>query len=194
MEAISGLLSAFGLSTAAGLNAYLPLLTVGVLTRLGVIQLASPFDWLAHPIVLLIIAALAVLDFVGDKVPAADSVLHAVGVVIHPIAGAILFLSANSELGTVHPLLAGLAGVVLAGGTHLARASVRPVATAATGGTANPVLSLIEDGIALVVSVLAVLLPVLAALFVALLVFILWRTLPRLMRPWRERERAARLN
>ncbi|MFN3373860.1 MAG: DUF4126 domain-containing protein, partial [Chloroflexus sp.] len=82
METIIALASSLGLATATGLNAYLPLLTVSVLSRLGLIQLSAPFDLLAHPITMIVLAALAIIDFIGDKVPAVDSVLHIIGLVI----------------------------------------------------------------------------------------------------------------
>jgi hypothetical protein len=170
MGAIMNFLSAFGLSTAAGLNAYLPLLTVGLLGRYtSLIHLEGPYALLTNPVVLLIIAVLALIDFIGDKIPAVDHALHTVGLVIAPIAGAILFMSTNSGAGSVSPLLAAICGIIIAGGAHSARATARPLATLTTAGVANPVISFFEDVTALVLSVLAILVPVLA--FVLVLVF-----------------------
>jgi hypothetical protein len=183
MFEVTSLLSAFGLSTAAGLNAYLPLLVVGLLGRYtNLIQLGEPFSLLTNPVVLLVIAVLALLDFVGDKIPAVDHALHAAGMIVAPVAGAILFMAANSEAGTVSPLLAAICGVVLAGGTHSARATARPLATIGTAGIANPVISFFEDVTSLVLSVVAIILPVLAFLLVvlfAVLMVILFRRLRR---------------
>src|SRR6476620_3041432 len=101
MNAIVSLFSAFGLSTAAGLNAYLPLLTVGLLARYtNLIHLNEPFSLLSNPIVLLVIALLALLDFIGDKIPAVDHTLHAVGLVVAPVAGAVLFMATNNSSGS----------------------------------------------------------------------------------------------
>lgn len=170
MGAIVNFLSAFGLSTAAGLNAYLPLLTVGLVARYtNLIHLSGPYELLSNPIVLLIIAVLALLDFIGDKIPAIDHALHAAGLVIAPIAGAILFLSTNNSAGSVSPLLAAICGILIAGGAHSARATARPLATMTTAGIANPVISFFEDVVSLVLSVLAILVPAVA--FVLVLVF-----------------------
>jgi hypothetical protein len=183
MLELTSLLSAFGLSTAAGLNAYLPLLVVGLLGRYtNLIQLGEPFSLLTNPVVLLVIAVLALLDFVGDKIPAVDHALHAVGMIVAPVAGAILFMAANSEAGTVSPLLAAICGVVLAGGTHSARATARPLATIGTAGIANPVISFFEDVTSLVLSVVAIILPVLAFLLVVLFVVLMVMLFRRLRR------------
>ena len=180
---IPGLLSAFGLATATGLNAYLPLLTLGLLARwTNLVTLHPPYDLLSHPAVLTAIATLAACDFIGDKIPVADHALHVAGLAIHPAAGALVALAANSSAGEVHPMLAAVCGLVLAGGTHGARAAARPVATATTGGLANPVVSFVEDVTALTLAILAVLVPVLACALVVLVVGWVIRRVLRLFR------------
>jgi uncharacterized protein DUF4126 len=185
MSIIANLLSAFGLSTAAGLNAYLPLLVVGLMARYtDLIHLNEPYSLLSHPLVLLLIAVLALIDFIGDKIPAVDHTLHAAGLIIAPIAGAILFMAANSSTGSINPLLAAICGVIIAGGTHSARATARPMATVTTAGVANPVISFFEDVTALVLSFLAILLPALAFILVLLFAVLMVMLFRRL---WRRR-------
>lgn len=188
MEGLIALATGLGLATASGLNAYLPLLTIGIFARLGWIELAAPFDLLTNVFVLLIIAALAVLDFVGDKVPTVDSALHAGGMVISPIAGAILALASQGDIATINPILVGAAGLIVAGGTHAARAAARPVVTAATGGTANPVVSAVEDGASLGLSLLAILVPVLAIILVIVLAVVAFRLFRRAAGIWKKRD------
>ena len=166
MELLSGLLSSLGLSGAAGLNAYIPLLVVGLLSRFGVMDLAAPYDLLEQPWVLVGIGVIGALDFVGDKIPGVDHVLHVVGGVVNAAAGAVLF-AAQAGIADVPPALSLALGLLVAGGVHVTRATVRPVATAATGGLANPVLSTAEDGASLGLSLLAVFAPLLAVLGLA---------------------------
>ncbi|GAA5513196.1 hypothetical protein Dcar01_01922 [Deinococcus carri] len=166
MELLSGLLSSLGLSGAAGLNAYIPLLVVGLLDRTGVLHLSAPYDLLGSPWVLLGVAVLGLLDFVGDKIPGVDHVLHLVGGVVNAAAGAVLF-AAQSGIADVPPALSLALGLLVAGGVHATRTAVRPVATATTGGLANPVLSTAEDGASLGLSLLAVFAPLLAVLGLA---------------------------
>lgn len=193
MDVVSSLLSAFGLSTAAGLNAYIPLLVVGLTARFtDFITLGKPYDLLEHPAVLIVLGVLALADFIGDKVPAVDHALHLAGLVINPVAGAIAFMASSSATGSVDPALAAICGLILAGTAHGVRTAARPVATATTGGIANPVVSLAEDGTSLVVSLLAVVLPVLAFLLVLVLAVGLFFLLRRLFRR-RDRVRPARV-
>jgi hypothetical protein len=179
MDGLIPLFSAFGLAGAAGFNAYIPLLAVGLLDRYsGLLHLSGPFDILAHPIVLIVLGLLALVDFVADKMPAVDHVWHAIGLIIAPVAGAILFASQHNALSDLHPALAAIAGLVVAGVFHGGRAAVRPVATATTGGSMNPVLSLLEDVLSAGLSLFALAMPVLGfSLVVALAGALVWAAL-----------------
>lgn len=170
VSAVSQLCSAFGLGSAAGLNAYIPLLAVGLLSRLGYAHLSEPYALLSSTPVLIVLAIIGVADFVGDKIPAVDHVLHAIGGIVSPVAGAVVFASQNSVLNHVHPAVALGAGFVVAGGLHATRAAVRPAATTLTAGLGNPVVSAIEDAVSLTLTILAFVAPLVAFVLVLLLV------------------------
>src|SRR5688572_30672347 len=139
--ALLGTASAFGLAASAGLNTTLPLLCIGLLARFGLIQLVSPFDALSSPLALGVLAVLALAEFVGDKVPAVDSIVHALQ---WPPAAAA--------------------------GVHGARTAARPIVTGTTLGTGNTAVSLAEDGYALTLAGTAALAPALGLLLLVLLV------------------------
>ena len=164
--ALGSVLAAFGLSGAAGLNAWLPLLITASADRLGWIELAQPFDDLSGTGGLLAIGVLFALDFAGDKVPAVDHGLHAVGMAIAPASGALLFVGQTGLETEIPTSIAILLGALTAGSVHVGRSSVRPASTATTAGAGNPVLSFIEDAMSAFLTAVALLLPVLAFLFV----------------------------
>ena len=177
-SALGSVFAAVGLAGAAGLNAWLPLFASALLDRLGVVELTGSFEQLSTTPGLIALGVLLVADFVGDKIPVVDHALHALGGVLAPLSGAILFTGptgAETEIPTWGSLLGG---GVLAGAVHLGRAGLRPVSTAATGGTGNPVVSFLEDIGSAVLTAAAFLLPILACLAVlGLLVaaLLLWR-------------------
>jgi Domain of unknown function (DUF4126) len=164
--AIGSIFAAFGLSGAAGLNAFLPLFVSALLARIGVIDLGEPFDELSSTLGLSVLAALLVADFVGDKVPVVDHVLHIAGTVVAPASGAILFTGQTGLETDIPTGVAVALGAVTAGSIHAGRAAVRPASTASTAGAGNPVLSLSEDGVSGALTALAFLIPILAFLLV----------------------------
>ena len=177
--------TAFSLSGAAGLNAWIPLLAAGLLDRAGQLHLAEPYDALATTPGLIVLGVLFVLDFVGDKVPAVDSLLHAAGTVVHPAAGAIVF-AGPTEIPTDVPSLVLFAlGASIAGSLHATRATIRPASTTLTAGAGNPLLSLAEDITSAVLSVVAVFAPLLGALILLALVVVAglwWQRIRRMRR------------
>ena len=179
---LASLAAAFGLSAAAGLNAWLPLFGAALAQRLDLVVLAQPFDDLSGTGPLVVLGVLTIADFVGDKIPAVDHVLHAIGTVVAPVSGAALF-TGQTGLETDLPTLAAiLLGAGTAESIHAGRAAIRPLSTATTGGLGNPVLSALEDIGSLGLMVAAFVVPALAFLAVVALVALIvvaWRRRPR---------------
>ena len=171
--------AAFGLAGAAGLNATLPLVIVSLLARVGLIHLAPPFDALETDIAFYGLLVLAVVEFAVDKVPALDSVGHAVMLPVSAAAGSILFASQTGAVDNMNPGVAVLVSVIAGGGVaatvHTVRATVRPVANL---GLMGPPLSLVEDATAAVLAVAAALVPIVVPFLFVLVVVaavLLWQ-------------------
>jgi hypothetical protein len=177
MDALFGIMAAFGLSASAGLNAYIPLLAVGVAAHYtDWIKLNSPFDVLANPWVLIFIGILLIIEMLADKIPAINHINDIIQTGIRPAAGAIIFAASAHAITNVHPVIAILCGLLVAGSIHVVKAAaVRPVITATTGGTANVPVSVTEDVIATVLSILSIVIPALVTvIFIVILAFIIW--------------------
>jgi hypothetical protein len=171
MDAVLSIFTAFGLSTAAGLNAYLPLLVVALLARFtDLITLTSPWDTLESWWVIGLLAVLVLIEAFVDKIPAVDTVNDTIQTFVRPVAGAILFAAGSGVIGEAHPVLAMICGLLAAGGVHAAKATARPVITATTAGTLNPVVSTLEDVTSVVVAVLSIVVPFLAILLLLLVI------------------------
>ena len=177
MDALFGILSAFGLSASAGLNAYIPLLVVGVIAHYtDLIKLNPPFDLLANPWILILIGVLVIIEMLADKIPAVNHINDIIQTVFRPAAGAIVFAASAHVITNIHPLLALACGLIVAGSIHAVKAAaVRPAVTATTGGAGNVPVSIAEDVIATVLSILSVVIPILVGVLLVVLVsFIIW--------------------
>jgi Domain of unknown function (DUF4126) len=191
------LLTGFGLATAAGLNAYIPLLALGLLSRFtDLVSLPHGWAWLENGWVMTIVAALLVIEVVADKIPALDSVNDAIQTFVRPTAGGIVFgsgtaaqTSAVSDPGAFAQSgqwIPVVIGVVVALLVSLTKSAVRPAANVATAGMAAPVLSTVEDAASVGLVFLAILVPVLVLVAVVVLALAVVRILRR-----RRRQRAA---
>ncbi len=171
MDAILHIFSAFGLSSAAGLNAYLPLLVVALVARYtDWITLRPPFDVLTHPAIIALLVVLLIIEMTVDKIPVMDTMNDAIHTIIRPAAGAILFAASSNVISDMNPVLAMALGILAAGTVHSVKATARPVVTGSTMGIANPVISVVEDILSLTVSIIAILMPILLLLLLVILV------------------------
>src|SRR5512134_504458 len=163
MDVLLGIFSAFGLSASAGLNAYIPLLVVGAVAHYtDWITLNSPWDLLANPWILILLGVLVIIEMLADKVPAVNHVNDLIQTVVRPVAGAIAFAASAKVVTDVNPVLALACGLLVAGSVHAVKAAaVRPAVTATTGGAGNVPVSIAEDIVSTVLSILAILLPIL---------------------------------
>ncbi len=177
MDILFGILSAFGLSASAGLNAYIPLLVVALLARFtSLIKLNPPWDALASWWIIGLLLVLSVIEFFADKIPAVNHINDVIQTFIRPTAGAIAFAASAHTISDVHPVLALAAGLLVAGGVHAVKSvAVRPAVTATTAGMGNIPVSVLEDILATIVSLISVVVPVLLAIVVILfLAWFLW--------------------
>ena len=179
-------LTGTGLAASAGLNAYIPLLTMGLLARYtSLIDLPGGWQWLGNGWVIAILAVLLVVEVVADKVPVVDHVNDVVQTVVRPTAGGLAFgAGSSSETVTVSDpgsffsssqWVPVVTGVLIAFGVHLLKSAARPVINATTAGVGAPVASTAEDATSVVMSMVAIILPVLVLAFLlGLVVFLFW--------------------
>jgi hypothetical protein len=178
-----------GLASATGLRTFLPLLMLALAAKFEMfgIRLNDQMDWLGSWPAISALAVAAVAEFAGDKVPAVDHALNAVGYVTRPIAGAV---AAGSVFWGVDPATAAVAGIIVGAPTALAfnaaQTGVRVGSTATTGGLGNPIVSLIEDVLAVLTVIVAFLAPVIIPLVLVILAIVVFRLAKRI------RERPAR--
>ncbi len=176
-------ISAFGLAGASGLNAYIPLLIVAVAAHYPVdspvLKLAEPYNMIGEWWAILIISILLIIEMLVDKIPAVDTLNDGIQTFIRPAAGAILFAANANIITDVHPVVALVAGLLVAGGVHAVKTTARPVVTATTAGTGNWVVSLAEDITAVVMTVLAIFVPIIAAVLILVGMFFVIRFIRR---------------
>lgn len=194
MEVLTGL----GLASAAGLNAYVPLLALALLARwTELVQLPSAWAWLQDPWAIGVLVVLLVVEVTADKVPGLDHLNDLLQTVVRPVSGGLAVGAGTDQASLVQdpsawvssgdwlPVLAG-AGVAL--GVHLLKSGGRAVVNTTTGGLGAPVASTAEDVLAVGLSLAALLLPLLVLVLLVVLVVAAVR-LPGRSRRRRERAR-----
>ncbi|UFU08232.1 DUF4126 domain-containing protein [Ruania halotolerans] len=178
------LLTGGGLALSAGLNAYIPMMVMGLLARYtSLVELPATWGWLANGWVLIVLGVLLAVEVVADKVPAVDHVNDILQTVVRPTSGGIVFAAGSGaitpattdpgEFFTSAAVVPLACGVILALITHLGKAGARAGINLSTAGIGAPVASTVEDVSAVTLTTLALLLPVLVLVFVVAAVVVI---------------------
>ena len=179
MEILFALGIGIGLSSVAGVRAFLPLALAALFAALGLFELPSPYvdvggdGWWWS--VFGVLAALSVLEIVLDKVRAVERALNIAMVSVRAVSGALLFTAAlgfDLDTGSAPWLIAG---ATIAGSVAVAKVLLRPPAKTASAGVSVAFLSFFEDVVGLVGGAVGFFVPYLPLLLVAFLLFFYYR-------------------
>lgn len=157
----SPLLAGFALAASAGLNAYIPLLVLAIAGRASNnVDLVRPYGFLGSTLSIAILLALLTIEIFVDKIPRAASINDLIQSVLRPASGALALMAVTRAANPVNPLVVMIIGLVIASAVHVYKMTSRPAISAATKGLGDPMVSMVEDGLASITAVAAVLLPV----------------------------------
>lgn len=192
MDFVIAICVGVGLSAACGLRVFLPMLLLSAAAKLGVLDLADGFSWVASWPALVAFGVASVLEVGAGHILWVD---HAVDVLAAPCAIAVGTLAMATQLDAAQPLIGwagtlaagGAIGGTIAGGVKLLGATTRVASTASTGGLANPIIAGVETLGATVLSILSIVLPIVAGVLLIAIV----ATAIVLLRRRRARSKAA---
>jgi hypothetical protein len=187
-----GYASALALSNAVGLRPFLTLALTALAMHQHWLHPSAQYAWLGSNGACTVLGVLAVLEFLGDKIPAVDHALHAVHFASKPIAAVLV---SGGTMAAGDPAAAGYATIAAAAlnalGIHGLVASTRAASTSFTGAVANPFVSLFEDALALGAIAVAAFLPILGAVLAVVALIAAAIALPRILALLRRRKAGA---
>lgn len=190
LDVLVEFLLAISLSAASGFRIFVPFLMMSGAAVLGHVDLPSQFDWVETPQALGLFSIALVLEMIGYSIPWFDHVLDIAATPIAVLAGTLLTGSIAPDMEPlVKWTLAIAAGGGTAGLTKVLSNLLRGGSTAISGGLTNPIYALIEVGLAIAISLLAIATPIAAGVIVAGLIgFAIYRVV-RLVSGFAQKQR-----
>ena len=181
---IASLLSGVGAASNAGLNCSLALLILALADRLTTrIDLASPYSAISSTAGIVILLLLLPIELIADKLPGVDSLSDRIHTVVRPLVGGFMAMAiASTSTSCFMVCVAGLLGLAAAAGVHWYKMQARPIVTTATNGMGNPFLSIAEDFVVVVGTVVSVFVPYAAIPVMGLLLWLVQRLTERMKR------------
>jgi uncharacterized membrane protein len=176
VEYLLSFLIGISLSATSGFRVFVPLLVVSIAALAGWIELTPTFAWLGSYPALATLAVAALLELVAYLFPYVDNLLSTIAVPVSLVAGTLI---TAAVLVDFPPFLAWALAIIAGGGAALGGSTlsnaVHAGSTVTTAGAANPVISFFESLFSLLMSFLAVLLPLIAFLGFVFLIWLLYK-------------------
>ncbi len=161
---VAGLIAGAGWSS--GLNLYLVAFLLGGAGRLGWADIP---ETLTRTDVMITVGVLFIVEFAADKIPYLDSLWDAIHTVVRPLGAAALGYLIAGDASSIGQALGALVSGGLALTSHGAKATTRAAVNTSPEPFSNVALSVIEDGVAVGVTMLAIAIPVIAIGLVSVL-------------------------
>ncbi len=172
-----------GLAAATGLRLFLPMLVVSVAAYSGHLPLSENFAWLATPAALVLLSVAALAEILAYYIPGLDNLLDTLATPAAFIAGTLIAAAVITDLPPMVKWAAAIiAGGGIAGLTQTTSAVLRAKSTVLTGTLGNPVIATAEVGGSLLVSLMALVAPLLTLVVIVVLLWLGFRWFRQLSR------------
>lgn len=172
MDTLLGICLGIGLSAACGFRVFVPLFVMSIASLAGHLTLAPSFEWIGTYPALTAFGAATFLEISGYYIPGFDNLLDTIATPAAIISGTFVMASSVSDMS---PLLKWALAIIVGGGVagtvQTATTATRLASTATTWGLANSIIATVEAGGSITLSILAVALPVFAAVGVIVVIY-----------------------
>jgi hypothetical protein len=157
-------------------------------------MLGADFEWLGSTPVTLTLGIATALEIGSYYIPWLDNALDSIATPAAVVAGTFITGAMMPDFmgdGSFKWIASTIAGGGTAGVVQGASVITRGTSTATTGGIGNPVVSTAELGGSILTAGLAILLPIVAAIFVCILLYFVIRTIVRFFKRRADSKREA---
>jgi len=173
-ETIISIFLGVGLAASVGFRVFLPLFALSLASYFGVWELNESWQWIGSIAALITLGVATLAEIFAYFIPWVDNLLDSIAIPLAAIAGTAVMVSTVANLD---PVVTWSLAIIAGGGTATAikgaGASTRLASTVTTGGVANPLVSTVETGTAVVVTAASIFAPIFAAfLVIVILVFV----------------------
>ena len=175
-ETIFSVLLGIGLAASVGFRIFVPLFALSIASYYGIIPLNENWQWVGSSVAMITLGIATIIEIGAYLIPWLDNLLDTIAVPLAAIAGTAVMLSTMADLD---PVVTWSLAIIAGGGTATAikasTSTARLASTATTGGIANPIVSIVESGTSIVLSILVFVAPVIAIIFVIIILWLMFK-------------------
>ncbi|MBR9915010.1 MAG: DUF4126 domain-containing protein [Algicola sp.] len=183
-ETLISIFLGIGLSASVGFRVFVPLFALSLAAYFNVWELNESWQWIGSMTAVITLGVATLVEIFAYYIPFVDNILDTIAIPLAAIAGTAVMVSTVADLS---PVITWALAIIAGGGTAAAVAgssgATRLASSATTGGVGNPVVSTVETGSSVIMSILSIFIPYLAFFVVVLLLFIIYKFYKKIKRP-----------
>lgn len=180
-ETILSIFLGVGLSASAGFRVFLPLFALSLAAYFEIWELNESWSWIGSTTAIITLGIATLLEISAYYIPFIDNALDTLAIPLATIAGTAVMVSTVADLS---PVITWALAIIAGGGTAAAVKSSASVtrlgSTVSTAGIGNPVVSTIETGTSIVMSIISIFIPILAIILVFFIFYIVFKLYKKL--------------
>lgn len=173
LDVLISLVLGLGLSAACGFRIFVPLTIMSLAAKAEYLDLASGFEWIGSTPATVVFVSATLLEIGAYYIPWIDNLLDFLAAPTAVVAGTLV---TASQIGDMNPVLTWTLAVIGGGGAagvvQVLTTAARQISSFATAGFGNPVVSTLEAGASITMTVLTILMPLVVV--PAVLLGMLW--------------------
>ncbi|MUU77363.1 DUF4126 domain-containing protein [Winogradskyella endarachnes] len=183
METILSIFLGIGLSASVGFRVFLPLFALSLAAYFNVWDLNESWMWVGSTTAVITLGIATLVEIVAYYIPVIDNALDTIAIPLATLAGTAVMVSTVADLS---PVITWALAIIAGGGTAAAvkssASTTRLGSTVSTAGIANPIISTVETGTSIVMSVMSIFLPIVAILLVLLIFYLIYKFYKKIKR------------
>jgi Kef-type K+ transport system membrane component KefB len=175
-ETIISIFLGIGLAASVGFRVFLPLFALSFASYFNIWQLNENWEWIGGITALIILGVATIVEIFAYYIPYVDNLLDSIAVPLATIAGTAVMVSTVADLS---PEITWALAIIAGGGTAAAisgaSGATRLASTASTAGVGNPIVSTVETGTSVMMTIASIFVPILGFVLVLIVVYIIFK-------------------
>nr|WP_284046788.1 DUF4126 domain-containing protein [Gelidibacter japonicus] len=175
-ETIISICLGIGLAASVGFRVFLPLFVLSLASYFEVWELNASWLWIGSLTAVITFGVATLIEILAYYIPFVDNLLDTIAIPLATIAGTAVMVSTVADL---NPVISWALAIIAGGGTAAAIKSTatasRATSTISTAGFGNPLISTVETGASLIISIFSIFLPIFAFVLVVLILIVIFK-------------------
>lgn len=175
-ETIISICLGIGLAASVGFRVFLPLFVLSLASYYNIWELNESWLWIGSLTAVITLGVATLVEIMAYYIPFVDNLLDTIAIPLATIAGTAVMVSTIADLS---PLVTWSLAIIAGGGTAAAIKSAsgatRLSSSVSTAGLGNPIISTVETGMAILMAIVSVFLPIVALILVIFVFYIIFK-------------------